>query len=143
MEAYALLSVSYVATKCHNFIMVEKSGGAGGIWRNNIYPGCYYDVWSHLYSLLFEQNPRWTWEYPRQKEILEYLISVAQKYGLSEWDDLKKWRTRSMESHILLTRISSFQPLASLTPLVTRRSQALGITQANSCILPGRIGAMT
>jgi len=93
--------------ECHNFIIVEKSGGIGGTWRDNIYPGCCCDVWSHLYSFSFEQNPGWTREYPGQEEILEYLTGVAQKYGLyryirfntaaeqAEWDDLKKkWRTR-------------------------------------------------
>lgn len=27
--------------KCHNFIIVEKSGGPGGTWRDNKYPGAY------------------------------------------------------------------------------------------------------
>jgi cation diffusion facilitator CzcD-associated flavoprotein CzcO len=92
--------------KCHNFIILEKSGGLGGTWRDNKYPGCCCDVWSHLYSFSFEQNPNWTREYPGQEEILQYLMGVANKYELyryirfntavdsAKWDGTaKKWKT--------------------------------------------------
>jgi cation diffusion facilitator CzcD-associated flavoprotein CzcO len=39
-------------------------------------------VWSHLYSFSFHQNPCWTQLYPTQKEILTYLVSVAEHYSL-------------------------------------------------------------
>ncbi|KAK4942847.1 hypothetical protein LTR10_017423 [Elasticomyces elasticus] len=91
---------------CRNFIILEKSGGLGGTWRDNKYPGCCCDVFSHLYSLSFEQNPDWTREYPGQEEILQYLMKVARKYDLyryvrfntavdsAKWDDAdKKWKT--------------------------------------------------
>ncbi|OCT44178.1 flavin-binding monooxygenase [Cladophialophora carrionii] len=91
---------------CRNFIILEKSGGLGGTWRDNKYPGCCCDVWSHLYSFSFEQNPDWTREYPGQEEILQYLMKVATKYELyryvrfntavdsAKWDDAeKKWKT--------------------------------------------------
>lgn len=68
--------------KTTNFIILERSSGLGGTWRDNKYPGCCCDVWSHLYSFSFEQNPDWTREYPGQEEILEYLMGVAQKYQL-------------------------------------------------------------
>lgn len=90
---------------CRNFLIVEKSGGVGGTWHDNKYPGCCCDVWSALYSLSFEQNGEWTREYPGQEEILSYLVEVAQKYKIYEhvrfntsvesavWDDeAKKWR---------------------------------------------------
>lgn len=56
-------------------------------------------VWSHLYSYSFEPNPDWSHEYSGQEEILQYLIRVAQKWGLfqkirfntgvsaARWDD--------------------------------------------------------
>ena len=88
-----------------NFIILEKSCGVGGTWRDNRYPGCCCDVWSHLYSYSFEQNPDWTREYPGQEEILSYLMGVAGKYGLwkhvrfnsgveeAVWDEaLQKWK---------------------------------------------------
>ena len=68
---------------------------------------CCCDVWSHLYSYSFEQNPDWTREYPGQEEILRYLTGVAQKYDLfnhirfnttvesATWSDKeKKWKTK-------------------------------------------------
>jgi cation diffusion facilitator CzcD-associated flavoprotein CzcO len=92
--------------KMKNFVIIEKSSGLGGTWRDNKYPGCCCDVWSHLYSFSFEQNADWTREYPGQEEILRYLVGVAQKYELyryirfnttvdeAKWDDAeKKWKT--------------------------------------------------
>jgi cation diffusion facilitator CzcD-associated flavoprotein CzcO len=89
---------------CRNFVIVEKSGGVGGTWHDNKYPGCCCDVWSALYSLSYEQNCEWTREYPGQEEILAYLVGVAQKYKIYEhvrfntsvenavWDDeTKRW----------------------------------------------------
>lgn len=90
--------------QCQNLIIVEKSAGLGGTWRDNKYPGCCCDVWSHLYSYSFEPNAEWTREYPGQEEILGYLLGVAHKYQLyryirfntavqeARWDDeAKKW----------------------------------------------------
>ncbi|KAK6441957.1 hypothetical protein LTR95_001817 [Oleoguttula sp. CCFEE 5521] len=92
---------------CRNFIIVEKSGGIGGTWHDNKYPGCCCDVWSTLYSYSFAQNSDWTREYPGQEEILAYLVKTAQEYGLykhvrfntsvenATWDDAaKKWRVK-------------------------------------------------
>jgi cation diffusion facilitator CzcD-associated flavoprotein CzcO len=80
MEAYVLLSISYVATNATVSLLLKRVAELG-TWCDNIYPGCCCDVWSHLYGFLLEQNSGWTWEYPKQEEILEYLIGVAQKYG--------------------------------------------------------------
>ncbi|KAL1954542.1 hypothetical protein VTO42DRAFT_1052 [Malbranchea cinnamomea] len=89
-----------------NFVILEKSAGLGGTWRDNKYPGCCCDVNSHLYSFSFEQNPNWTRLYPGQEEILDYLYRVSGKYGLTRyirfssfvdearWDDeARKWKT--------------------------------------------------
>ncbi|EEH35855.2 hypothetical protein PAAG_00178 [Paracoccidioides lutzii Pb01] len=83
-----------------------KSGGLGGTWRDNKYPGCCCDINSHLYSYSFEQNPNWSRLYPNQEEILRYLHGVAEKYKLfrfirfnsaveeARWDDkTRKWKT--------------------------------------------------
>ncbi|QIX00642.1 hypothetical protein AMS68_006159 [Peltaster fructicola] len=92
---------------CRNFIIVERSGGIGGTWHDNKYPGCCCDVWSALYSFSFAQNIDWTRQYPGQEEILHYLVDIAQKYDIYQhvrfnttveeatWDDQQlKWRTR-------------------------------------------------
>ncbi|KAJ9635576.1 hypothetical protein H2204_005750 [Knufia peltigerae] len=74
-----------VKRQIRNFIIVEKSGGFGGTWRDNKFPGCCCDVFSVLYSYSFAQNPQWSRRYPGQEEILDYLTDVAQKYGLYKY----------------------------------------------------------
>ena len=95
-------AIDLVKQGIQNFVILEKSGGVGGTWRDQKYPGCCCDVWSLLYSFSFEQNPDWTREYPGQEEILEYLIRTAAKYNLyryirfntevteAKWDDSEK-----------------------------------------------------
>ncbi|KAK2806649.1 hypothetical protein FQN51_006615 [Onygenales sp. PD_10] len=99
-------AISLLKNNINNFVIVEKSGGVGGTWRDNKYPGCCCDINSHLYSYSFEQNPNWSRLYPGQEEILQYLHTVAEKYKLfrhirfnssveeARWDDAtRKWVT--------------------------------------------------
>jgi cation diffusion facilitator CzcD-associated flavoprotein CzcO len=61
--------------KVKSFIIIEKGGGFGGTWRDNKFPGCCCDVWSHLYCYSFEQNSDWSRAYPGQEEILVSLMT--------------------------------------------------------------------
>jgi cation diffusion facilitator CzcD-associated flavoprotein CzcO len=36
-----------------DFVVIERSSGLGGTWRDNTYPGCACDIPSHLYSFSF------------------------------------------------------------------------------------------
>ncbi|KAE8154657.1 hypothetical protein BDV25DRAFT_135577 [Aspergillus avenaceus] len=86
-------------TQCRNLLILEKGNQVGGTWNDNRYPGCACDVWSALYSFSFEQKSDWSREYPGQEEVRDYLIHVAEKYGLyryirfgttvqeARWDD--------------------------------------------------------
>ncbi|KAJ9653353.1 hypothetical protein H2198_007442 [Neophaeococcomyces mojaviensis] len=65
-----------------DIVIIEKSGGFGGTWRDNIYPGAACDVFSQLYSYSFAPHPGFTRLLPEQQEILDYLVDVAQRYGL-------------------------------------------------------------
>lgn len=65
-----------------DFLIFERAGEVGGVWRDNEYPGCACDVESHLYSFSFEPNPSWTRSYSPQPEILEYLKGCVEKYQL-------------------------------------------------------------
>ena len=40
-----------------DFVIIERAGDVGGVWRDNTYPGAACDVPSHVYSLSFAQNP--------------------------------------------------------------------------------------
>jgi cation diffusion facilitator CzcD-associated flavoprotein CzcO len=65
-----------------SFTIYEKADTLGGTWRDNTYPGSGCDVPSHLYSFSFAPNPRWTRKFPMQSEILAYLESCADRFGL-------------------------------------------------------------
>lgn len=65
-----------------DFVLLERSDGVGGTWNLNRYPGCECDVQSAMYSFSFEIKPDWSKPYGTQPEILEYMRSVAAKYGV-------------------------------------------------------------
>jgi len=88
-----------------DFVILERAGEVGGVWRDNSYPGCACDVESHLYSFSFAPNPDWSHSFSRQPEIWDYLRRCATDYGLlpqlrfnhevreAVWEsDAQRWR---------------------------------------------------
>jgi len=81
-----------------SFTIFEKSGGIGGTWWDNTYPGAEVDVASHLYSYSFKRND-WTRTHARQAELQRYLEEVVDEHDLrrhfrlntavegAEWDE--------------------------------------------------------
>jgi cation diffusion facilitator CzcD-associated flavoprotein CzcO len=65
-----------------DFLIFDRGDDVGGTWRDNTYPGCACDVPSHLYSLSFVPNPRWTRSFSGQQEIWGYLRRTAADHGL-------------------------------------------------------------
>jgi len=87
-----------------DLLIIERSDGVGGTWRQNIYPGAACDIQSHLYSFSFAPNRQWSRTYAYQPEILAYLESVADDFDLRRhllldtgvralrWDDAaRRW----------------------------------------------------
>ncbi|MGC9668796.1 flavin-containing monooxygenase [Planosporangium sp. 12N6] len=66
----------------HDFVVFDRGADVGGTWRDNTYPGCACDVPSHLYSLSFAPNPRWSRSFSGQPEIWEYLRGCVTRYGI-------------------------------------------------------------
>ncbi len=64
------------------FRIIEKGDGVGGVWRDNVYPGCRVDTPSHLYSYSFEQNHAWPAYYSTQDVLLNYFERIADDHGL-------------------------------------------------------------
>ena len=60
----------------------ERADELGGVWRDNVYPGCACDVRSHLYAIASDPNPDWPSSYARQADILAYLKRVAEDRGV-------------------------------------------------------------
>ena len=81
----------------HNFKIIEKASRVGGTWRENTYPGCGCDVPSSLYSYSFAPSTEWSHLFARQPEILNYLETVSNEFGITpliEFDcalDNAKW----------------------------------------------------
>jgi len=88
-----------------DFLVFERAGDVGGVWRDNTYPGCACDVQSHLYSLSFAPNPDWSRSYSPQGEIWDYLRTTARRFGVTPhlrfhhdvheatWDErARRWR---------------------------------------------------
>lgn len=65
-----------------SFVIFERSIDVGGVWRDNVYPGCACDVKSDLYCLASDPNPDWSTSYASQPEILEYLRGVVRRHDL-------------------------------------------------------------
>ncbi|HEX4428146.1 MAG TPA: NAD(P)/FAD-dependent oxidoreductase [Frankiaceae bacterium] len=76
------MAIKLKAAGYDDFVILERSGGVGGTWYQNRYPGCACDIQSHLYSYSFEIKPDWTRPYATQPEILAYMEFCAQKYGI-------------------------------------------------------------
>ncbi|KAH6986628.1 cyclohexanone monooxygenase [Ilyonectria destructans] len=76
------MAIKMLEDGIQDFVIIEKSTGFGGTWRDNIYPGCCCDILSRLYCYSFDQNPNWSRLYPEQEEILSYMNSIARKYDL-------------------------------------------------------------
>lgn len=92
-------AVALRRSEIDDLIIIERSGGVGGTWRSNTYPGAACDIQSHLYSFSFARNKSWSRTYARQPEILAYLESVCDDFDLrrhlrtdsrvrgARWDD--------------------------------------------------------
>ncbi|KAL9089485.1 MAG: hypothetical protein Q9159_002525 [Coniocarpon cinnabarinum] len=63
--------------------VVIIGAGMGGAYSE--LPNEQYQDIDSADSYSFEQNPSWTREYPGQEEMLDYLISVAQKWNLYKY----------------------------------------------------------
>jgi cation diffusion facilitator CzcD-associated flavoprotein CzcO len=65
-----------------DLVVLERAADVGGVWRDNVYPGCRCEVPSHFYSLSFAQNPYWKQSNATQPEIQAYLQSCARRFGI-------------------------------------------------------------
>ncbi|HLX88912.1 MAG TPA: NAD(P)/FAD-dependent oxidoreductase [Acidimicrobiales bacterium] len=69
----------------NDITIYEKADRLGGTWRENTYPGVACDVPSHLYSYSFAPNADWSQVFSGGAEILAYLETVAQRFGVEKY----------------------------------------------------------
>jgi len=55
----------------------ERNADVGGVWWENIYPGCRLDTPNFAYSYSFAQKQDWPEQFSRQAEIQKYVSTVA------------------------------------------------------------------
>lgn len=65
-----------------DFVILERAGDVGGVWRDNVYPGCACDVQSLLYSFSFAPNLGWSRVYSPGWEIQAYLRDCVRQFQL-------------------------------------------------------------
>lgn len=73
-----------------DIVILEKTDGVGGVWRDNTYPGAACDVPSPLYSISKAPNPEWERRFSEQPDIFAYLTRVAAERGI---DSMVRART--------------------------------------------------
>ena len=61
----------------------ERADAIGGVWRDNTYPGAACDVPSPLYSFSYAPFTDWSSRYAGQAEILTYIRSTADRFGIT------------------------------------------------------------
>src|SRR3954464_13111096 len=77
------LAIRLLQSGVDDFLVFERAGDVGGVWRDNTYPGCACDVQSHLYSFSFAPNPDWSRAYSPAAEIHAYLRGCAERFGVT------------------------------------------------------------
>lgn len=65
-----------------DFVILERAGDVGGVWRDNTYPGVGVDTPSKFYSLSTDPNPYWSSLFARGEELHSYTRGVAERYDL-------------------------------------------------------------
>ncbi|UGT43864.1 NAD(P)/FAD-dependent oxidoreductase [Nocardia yamanashiensis] len=65
-----------------DFLIFERGDRVGGTWRDNTYPGAACDIPSRLYSYSFAPNPNWSHTYSGSAEILGYIDSMVEEFGI-------------------------------------------------------------
>ncbi|NLU82589.1 NAD(P)/FAD-dependent oxidoreductase [Rhodococcus sp. HNM0569] len=91
--------------------VVERGSSAGGVWRDNTYPGCACDVPTSLYSLSSADEPDWRHSYGRQPELRRYLDGVAAATDApftfdceltdARWDDARaRWTVTTTQGTV-------------------------------------------
>jgi 4-hydroxyacetophenone monooxygenase len=71
-----------------SYVVLEKNDDLGGTWLENTYPGARVDVPSQAYSFSFARHD-FGHHYAQQPELLEYLRTLADRYGIRQhvrWD---------------------------------------------------------
>ena len=76
-----LTAIRLKRKKLGDFVILERSSGLGGTWRDNAYPGAEVDIPTGLYSISFIPY-RFRKRYASQSELLDYTNYIIEKFRL-------------------------------------------------------------
>jgi cation diffusion facilitator CzcD-associated flavoprotein CzcO len=76
------LAIALKSAGMNDFIILERAGDVGGVWRDNNYPGAACDVVSRFYSFSYDQTYKWSQAFAPQKEIWDYQLKVVDRHGI-------------------------------------------------------------
>src|SRR5258708_15834116 len=74
------MAIKLLEAGMKSFLIIEKSDDIGGTWWDNLYPGCAFDIPSHLYSFSFPPSSQWTPIYPHTQEYHPSLTACSTHY---------------------------------------------------------------
>ncbi|QGU08235.1 4-hydroxyacetophenone monooxygenase [Corynebacterium occultum] len=107
----------FVQDGIDNFLILEKEDTLGGVWRDNNYPGAACDTQAVIYCYSYHLHLDVSRMYAGRDELLRYLTSLADKFGLHQhlrtnslvtettWDeDSKLWEITTATGEIYLSR---------------------------------------
>lgn len=92
----------FVQDGVENFLILEKAGQIGGVWRDNTYPGAACDTQAVIYCYSYYLNTTVSRMYAGRQELLGYLNGLAEEFDLhrylkinqhvvsAEWDELEQ-----------------------------------------------------
>jgi cation diffusion facilitator CzcD-associated flavoprotein CzcO len=121
-----------------DFVLLDRAGEVGGVWRDNDYPGAAVDVQCQLYSFSFAPNPHWRNFFAKQPEIYDYLRGVTETFGLRrhlvlncavqrlDWDAAEQlWRLDTAHgertaNHVVLATGALADPMIPALPGLDR-----------------------
>lgn len=104
-------------------------------------PGCAVDIPAILYSLSFAPNPEFTTLYPSQREILAYMMSVADRFDVTrhivcstEWERAD-WQSESSTWNVRFRDRSTGDIFTQECKVLI--SAVGGLTNPTPCDIPG------
>lgn len=107
----------FVQDGVDNFLILEKADALGGVWRDNNYPGAACDTQAVIYCFSYHLHLNVSRMYAGRDELLRYLTSLADTYGLHQkiqtntlvtdtiWqEESKLWEITTATGETYLTR---------------------------------------
>lgn len=65
-----------------DFLILERAGDIGGVWRDNTYPGAACDIVSRFYSFSSDRHYDWSRPFAPREEIWAYAQRIVERHNI-------------------------------------------------------------